>query len=62
MLHQAAHAMSFEPGKVVTTEGRWHGRSYVTAAEKIGLNAWPANKTGRVTGSTPAASRRPRTS
>jgi len=43
LLHQAAHAVIYEPGRVAPTSGRYHARVYKDAAEKLGLHAEPSN-------------------
>jgi len=51
LLHQAAHALTFEPGRPVSSEGRWHGQSFRAAAESLGLAAEPVSDRSKVTGS-----------
>jgi hypothetical protein len=51
LLHQAAHALTFEPGRPVSSEGRWHGQGYRMAAQSLGLVAEPISDRSKVTGS-----------
>lgn len=50
LLHQAAHALSFDPSRPPATEGRWHGTAYVKAASALGLDARPKDNGKRVAG------------
>jgi hypothetical protein len=38
LLHNAAHALIFEPGKVAPTSGRYHTVAYRDAAQRVGLD------------------------
>jgi hypothetical protein len=48
LLHQAAHALSFDPSRPPATEGRWHGTAYVQAAGALGLDARPKDEGKRL--------------
>jgi hypothetical protein len=47
LLHQAAHAIVYEPGKIAPTEGRYHSREYKEAAERLGLDVEPSDPVGK---------------
>lgn len=46
LLHNAAHAVTFEPGKVTATKGRYHTAAYRDAALKLGLDVEPDDPDG----------------
>lgn len=46
LLHCAAHAIVYEPGKVAPTEGRYHDKSYRAAAESLGLDVEASDPVG----------------
>jgi hypothetical protein len=46
LLHAAAHSVSFDPGTVTGTHGRYHPRSYRAAALELGLDVEPNEPDG----------------
>ena len=46
MLHQAAHALSYQPGKRLPTGGYYHPAQFRDAAETLGLEAKPDDPVG----------------
>ncbi len=46
LLHWASHALVYEPGKVASSEGRYHGKGYKAAAEQLGLGVEASDPIG----------------